>query len=260
MEKLQTEFGEKGLVVLAISDETADVVAPYVDELGLTIKVAAGSTSFGDYGVPHRPRTYLVDASGKLVWKGQPNELSNSAIESALSGAKPRSSNFLAFAPQAAVEGRVAAQLKSIEQGKLGKAHAALTAFAADAKASEAEKSGAAALCAEIDAHVGALVAQAERFLKSRDVLKTVTIYEALAKDFGAAKHGADAKAKLDEIEKDATLAKELAAAEAFEKTKGSVAKLGTTKARDKWREFAEKHKGTRAAERARAISKPPKD
>jgi hypothetical protein len=247
-------------VVLAISDESADVVAPYVDELGLTIKVAAGSTSFGAYGVPHRPRTYLVDASGKLAWKGQPDALSNSAVEAALKGAKPRSSNFLAFAPSAEAEGRVAAQLKSIEQGKLGKAHAALTALAADDKATDAEKTGAAALVAEIDGHVGALVQQAERFTKARDVQKSVLIYDGLAKEFGAAKHGADAKAKADEIRKDATLSKELAAAEAFEKTRASVAKLGTTKAREKWKEFAEKYKGTRAGERAMAVARPAKN
>ncbi len=246
--------------MLAISDESAEVVAPYVDEMGLTIKVAAGSKSFGDFGVPHRPRTYLVDAAGKLVWKGQPDELSNSTVEAALKGAKPRSSNFLAFAPTESASGRVAAQLKSIEQGKLGKAHAALLAFAADAKATEAEKTDAAALAGAIEAHVAALMSQAERFTKANDVLKSITIYDALAKEFGAAEPGADAKSKADEIRKDEKLAKELAAAEAFEKTRDSVAKLGTTKARDKWKDFAEKYKGTRAGERARAISRPPKD
>jgi hypothetical protein len=246
-------------VVLALSDEGSELVGPYVDELGITVRVGAGSKANEAFKVKGYPSAAVIDAKGNLAWFGHPSSLSNGIVEDALKGAKPRSANFLAFLPKTAAEGRVAAQLKSIEQGKPGKAHAALTALAADAKATEAEKIGAAALVAEIDGHVGALVQQAERFTKALDVQKSVLIYEALAKEFGAAKHGADAKSKVEEIHKDAALSKELAAAEAFEKTRGSVAKLGTTKAREKWKEFAEKYKGTRAAERAMAIARPAK-
>ena len=247
-------------MVLALSDEETEKVGAYVDEMGLTVRVGAGSQAAGAFKVKAFPTTAVIDADGKLVWQGSPGSLSNGIVEDALKGAKPRSSNFLAFAPTEAASGRVAAQLKSIEQGKLGKAHAALLAFAADAKATETEKSEAAALAGAIETHVTALMTQAERFTQSRDVFKSITIYDALAKEFGAAKSGADAKSKADEIRKDATLAKELAAAEAFEKTRESVAKLGTSKARDKWKDFAEKHKGTRAGERAQAMARPPKN
>lgn len=246
-------------MVLALSDEDAEKVGAYVDEMGLTIRVGAGSQASGAFKVKGFPTTAVIDADGKLAWQGHPSSLSNGIVEDALKGAKPRSSNFLAFVPTESAGGRVAAQLKSIEQGKIGKAHAALLAFAADAKATETEKTDAAALAAAIDAHVAALMTQAERFVQSRDVLKSVTIYDALAKEFGAAQQGADAKSRAEAIRKDATLAKELAAAEAFEKTRDSVAKLGTSKARDKWKDFAEKHKGTRAGERARAMSRPAK-
>jgi len=248
------------LVVLAISDETADEVQPYVEELGLNITVAAGSPSFSAYGVPHRPRTYVVDPTGKLVWRGQPNELATSTIEAALKGAKPRNTNVLVFKPQTAAEGRVTAHLKSVEQGKLAKTQAALAAFATDEKATDAEKASAAALAAEIEGHVGLLLSQGERFTKSRDMLKAVLIYDTVAKEFGAAQVGADAKSKLDAIKADEKLSKELAAAEAFEKTKDSAAKLKGAKARDKWAEFAQKYKGTRAAERATALARPPKN
>jgi len=227
--------------------------------MGLTVKVGAGSQAGGAFKIKGYPTTAVIDADGNVAWMGHPGSLSNSIVEDALKGAKPRAGSFLAFTPASVAEGRAAGQIKSIEQGKLGKAHAALLALSTDEKASEAEKTAANALIAEIDTHVGRLTTQAERFVKARDVLKAVTVYEALSKEFGAAKPGADAKARMDEIEKDAVLSKELAAAEAFEKTKSSVSKLATAKARGKWEDFAEKYKGTRAGERAAAIANPPK-
>lgn len=260
LQELHDEYESKGLVILGLSDETADKVGAFVDEKGYTARIAHGSTAKGKYGVSGIPATFLVGPDGKLLWSGHPTELNNSLLEGALKNAKPRAGGMFAFTPNSAAEGRVTQHLKAVEEGKLGKSLAALTALTQDTKATEAEKAAATALMAEIDGHVAALMNQGERNMKSRDVLKAVTIYDALAKEFGASKPGSDAKAKLDEITKDATSAKELAAAEAFEKTKASVSKLGTGKARDKWKEFAEKHKGTRAAERARELSKPPKD
>lgn len=243
-----------------MSDEDSAKVGAYVDEMGLTVRVGAGSKAGGDFKIKGYPTSAVIDAQGNVAWMGHPSSLSNGTVESALKGAKPRAGGFLSFTPTSPAEGRVEAQIKSIEQGKIAKAHAALVALAGDEKASEAERASATALAGEIDAHVGKLTTQAERFVKSRDVLKAVTVYEALAKEFGAAKAGADAKARLDEMRKDEALSKEIAAAEAFEKTRASASKLASSKARDKWRDFAEKYKGTRAAERAMAMAKPPKD
>ena len=247
-------------MVLALSDEGADLVEPYVDEMGITVRVGAGSQAGNAFKIKGYPSSAVVNAEGKVIWQGHPSSLSKGTVEEALKGAKPRNTNMLAFAPQTAAEGRVAAHLKSVELGKLGKTHAALAALASDAKASDAEKASAAALSAEIEGHVGALLSQGERFVKSRDMLKAVLIYDTVAKEFGAAQPGADAKSKLDAIKADEKLSQELAAAEAFEKTKDSAAKLKGAKARDKWAEFAQKYKGTRAAERATALARPPKN
>lgn len=246
-------------MVLAVSDEDAAKVGAYVDELGITLRVGAGSPSAGAYKIPGYPSSALIGPGGKLLWQGHPSELTNGEIEAALKGAKPLPTSFLAFAPKAALEGRAAAQAKAIEQGKLAKAHAALTTLGADAKATEAEKTSATALLGEIDAHVAALVAAAERSTKNRDPQKAVAVYDALAKEFGPAPQGASAKSAADAIRKDPALAKELDAAEAFEKLRSSTAKLATAKRRDKFLEFADKWKGTKAGERAKAAATPSK-
>lgn len=228
--------------------------------MGLTVRVGAGSQASGSYAIAGYPSTVLIGPDGNLVWQGHPSELSNGTVESALKGAKPPPSSFLAFAPKAAAEGRVAAQAKAIEQGKLAKAHSALLGFAADAKATEGEKTSASALAAEIEAHVQALVAQAERFAKAREPLKSVTVYDTLAKEFGAAKIGTDAKAAAEALRKDPAASRELEAAEAFDKLRSSTAKLASSKRKDKYKEFAEKWKGTKAGDRAKAAAAPKKD
>lgn len=256
LQELHEEYESKGLVILGLSDESSDEVSAFVDEKGYTARIAYGSQTKGKYGVNGIPATFLVGPDGKLAWSGHPSELNDSVLEAALKGAKPRSGGIFGFTPNTAAEGRVAQQLKLIEDGKLGKALAALSTIAQDAKATEGEKSSAAALTAEIEGHVASLMNQCERQVKSLDVLRAVKVYEAVAKEFGTAQLGVDAKSKLDAIKADEKLSKELAAAEAFEKTKDSAAKLKGAKARDKWVEFAQKYKGTRAAERATTLAR----
>ncbi|MBM3991709.1 MAG: hypothetical protein FJ298_11965 [Planctomycetes bacterium] len=246
-------------MVLAVSDEDAAKVGAYVDELGITVRVGAGSPSSNAFKIRGYPSSALIGPGGKLLWQGHPSGLSKGDVEAALKGAKPLPSGFLAFAPTSAPEGRVAEQAKAIEQGKLAKAHAALSAFGSDAKATEAEKTSASALLGELDAHVASLVAAAERSAKNREPRTAITVYDALAKEFGSAAQGASAKSAAEAIRKDAVLAKELDAAEAFEKLRASTAKLATAKRRDKLVDFAEKWKGTKAGERAKAMAKPAK-
>ncbi|MBL8800730.1 MAG: TlpA family protein disulfide reductase [Planctomycetes bacterium] len=260
LQELHDEYESRGLVILGLSEEAADKVSPFVNENGYTARIAYGSTTKGKYGVNGIPATFLVGPDGKLAWSGHPSELNDSVLEAALKGAKPRAGGILGFAPATAAEGRVAQQVKLVEEGKLGKALAALTAFAQDTTASDGEKAAAAALTVEIEGYVAALMSQSERHLKSLNVLRAVNTYESIAKEFGAAQLGADAKSKLDAIKADEKLSRELAAAEAFQKTKDSAAKLKGAKARDKWAEFAQKYKGTRAAERATALARAPKN
>jgi peroxiredoxin len=66
---LYARFREKGFVVLAISDEEADKVAPFVKEHDVRYPVLLDpgskvSTLFGAEGIP---KSYLYGRDGKLV-------------------------------------------------------------------------------------------------------------------------------------------------------------------------------------------------
>lgn len=251
---MQAEFGEKGLVVVALSDEDPDKVAEYVDQMGITVKVASGFSNVDAFKIPGYPSATIVGPDGNIAWSGDPRSLSDGTVKEALKNAKPRSSNFLAVVPSKEPSAKLAPFARSMEQGKIGKALASLQGLAADAKATPDEQAEAKALAAEIEAHVAILKEQAEGFVAARSVLEGLSVLDALSKELAANELGTAAKTRAAEIRKDPALAKELQAAEAFEKLRGSVAKLASTKARDKYMEFAQKHAGTRAAERARAM------
>ncbi|TAJ11852.1 MAG: TlpA family protein disulfide reductase [Planctomycetota bacterium] len=90
MNKLQEEYGPKGLSIVAITgtnESKADTEAwvkrfkvqyPYAYEAGKL------SNHFGVRGIP---AAALVDADGKVVWSGHPAELNGKIIEPALKGA-----------------------------------------------------------------------------------------------------------------------------------------------------------------------------
>ncbi len=245
---------------MGLSDEGPDLVSNYIDEMGLTLRIGSGSTSSGKYGVSGIPSSCLIGPDGKVVWAGHPSSLSDATIKEALKGVKPRSLNFLALVPSKQLAGRLAAVGKSMEAGKLGKALADAKVVAADAKANEVDKADAQTALGEIEAHVAVLSTQAEGFVKNLDVVKALLVFDTLAKEFGNGELGTAAKKRADEVRKDPALAKELAAAEAFEKAREAAAKLGSSKARAKFQEVAEKYKGTKAGERAAAAARPKKE
>ncbi len=228
-------------------------MSDYVDSMGISIPVAAGSKASGAYGVKGIPHSVLIDPQGKVAWSGSPYSLSKGTVKDALKGAKKRTSNFLSIPVAEEPAGRLAAQAKVMAAGNPGKALVALRTIEADEKTAEAEKTGATALIAAIDEHVQLLNGQAEAFVSARDVLTGLTVFDALGKEFSGP-IGDAAKKRAADIRKDDKLAKEIAGAEALVRAQEQATKLGSGKAKAKFQEVVDKHKGTRAAERAASM------
>lgn len=69
LEKLYREYGDKGLVVLAISTEERAVVAKFIAEKGYSFPVLLdpGGKASADFDVEGIPRSFLFDRQGRLV-------------------------------------------------------------------------------------------------------------------------------------------------------------------------------------------------
>ena len=66
------EYESKGLVLLALSDESASQVEGYVSEHGITYPTAAGSGSKRGFKVSGIPAGFLIDHTGTIIWSGHP--------------------------------------------------------------------------------------------------------------------------------------------------------------------------------------------
>jgi thiol-disulfide isomerase/thioredoxin len=77
---LQKKFGERGVVVVGVSDEDAAKVRPFVDQMGekMDYTVAVDNARhtaqayMGAYGINGIPHAFVVDREGRVAWHGHP--------------------------------------------------------------------------------------------------------------------------------------------------------------------------------------------
>jgi len=237
---------------LAISDESLDLVEPYVEQLDLGFTVAAGSNASDLYGVTGIPHSVLIDAEGNLVWQGSPHGLSKGVIKKALKGAKHPKADFLALRYAAESDPRVSKAADLAGDGDLASAYKEIDAILADPKATEEQRKDATAFKEAADKHVNALVIQAEKLVKARDPGNALKVLEGVAKELPDAEIGAKAKKRVEEIQADPKMKAELEAAKALDRLKDQIRPLKRDKAKPKIEEFVKRYEGTKAAERAK--------
>lgn len=81
-------YAPKGLVIIGVSPETQDVVAPFLNRVPLHYAIAVeGKKSIQKaFGIKGLPYAFFVNKAGKIVWRGQPSDITDALIESLLAG------------------------------------------------------------------------------------------------------------------------------------------------------------------------------
>ncbi len=243
------------MVVLAVSDESDALVAPYLDQNGVGVRVASGSSTNQAYSVTGYPSAVLIDPEGKIAWTGHPSSLTKGKVEAAVKGAKAGDAgDFMALSFDREFDRKLSSAVKAATSGKLGKALSASRSAASNPKISDAQREDAAYLAGEIEAHVQLLRDQADVFLANREVLTGIMVLGTLSKELKGTDVGDALAERLDEISKDEAITREVDAAEAFEKARALAARRGAKKAVKKYEAIVKKYPGTKAAERAAMI------
>lgn len=68
LNELHGDYADRGLRILAISDEGADLIQEFVDEYDVAYTNLVGTTDlFEEYGALGLPTAYLVDQDGRIV-------------------------------------------------------------------------------------------------------------------------------------------------------------------------------------------------
>lgn len=88
LSRLQDEYREKGFVVIGYSWEKPEILHRFVRKMGSKMRYVVVSDTtertlkaytdekLGDDGIQGFPYSYLISASGKIVWRGHPKSLS----------------------------------------------------------------------------------------------------------------------------------------------------------------------------------------
>ncbi|HWC96328.1 MAG TPA: TIGR03435 family protein [Candidatus Sulfopaludibacter sp.] len=83
LNELTVQFKEQPVVFLSVTDESSAAVETFLKRRPIEgwIGLARDRKTFADYGVAGVPRTFLIDAAGKLVASVTPNDLTAGLID-----------------------------------------------------------------------------------------------------------------------------------------------------------------------------------
>lgn len=78
--ELAKKYADKGVVFIGISDESADVVKPFVQKMGEQMQYAVAVDKDGvtdaayrkAFAAPGIPHAFVIDKEGRIVWHGHP--------------------------------------------------------------------------------------------------------------------------------------------------------------------------------------------
>jgi thiol-disulfide isomerase/thioredoxin len=86
LNEVYSKYKSKGLEIVGITDEDAATVKKFQAEIPMDYKVAINTPQsiYEQFGIQYIPTAFLVDKSGKIVWTGQPMELTEEQIKSVL--------------------------------------------------------------------------------------------------------------------------------------------------------------------------------
>lgn len=250
LNQLHEKYFDQGLRVIGLgSDSSSQVQSVFVEELGAKYWIALDSGrealgAFGGGGIPH---VYLVDATGRIVGDGHPNEFSEEKIEELLKQA---------FVPELGRElhRSLKSAVKSYESGKVG------AAWTAASRQLEAEDRVLAAdakfLRDKCEEYAGFKKASLEGQIAAKAYSEAYDAIKAIQKEFAGmevATFAADTKKKLDA---DKQVKVEMKAWKAYLKALAKEQDAGRSQkkladARKAYEKVFKKYPGTRAADMA---------
>ena len=205
--ELHEKFGNKGLVILAVTDESEAAVRALETKNGKKFEYRVGLDQGGgasrEYGVSGIPHGILINAKGQVVSEDGPH-FSEAQIEELLKDVK-------LYSLPADLPKSLATAAKAFEAKKFDAARAAAVKVQ-DKGGDDAAKAG--EVVAMIDKLGADRLADVDYHVGRGDFVSALAALDALEVDFKKLEAGASAKAKREELEKSSE--REMKAAKMF--------------------------------------------
>lgn len=239
LDELQEQYRDKGLVVLALTDEPRGLVDKFVAET--RAKHAIVMEEGESFKVRAFPTTYLIDVNGRIVGEGMPDP---GTLQAQL--AKVRM-------PPKLTEKLAPAQ-KLLDARKWGDARKFLEKAAADEKAAAEDRESAQSGVTWLDETAKMRLDDAAADALRGDPVAAAESYESIAALFKGAPAATDAETALAELMKDPARKKEIDGARKLDEMKERIAEMKPKKAIPVVKSFLNSWKGTKAADAAQKI------
>ena len=113
------EYGRKGLTIVGVSNEPAELLEPFIDDQGIQYIVAVG----GGAGYRYRfvPHAWLVSSTGRIVWEGNPRKLPGEVLARELKSVR--------FTPVIKLPAELKKARRFFQKGDFGKGIKSLTEY-----------------------------------------------------------------------------------------------------------------------------------
>ena len=242
LDQLDAKYRERGLVVVAVTDEGRPLVERFIRETGAKHAILIEeSDSVAAFGVTSFPSTFLIDADGRLAWAGHGADFEDRALRRLLGEVR-----VLPTLP-----GSLDSIRRSMEKKEFAAARRALESRIAAEGTPADEKQAAEKALRWIDTIAARMLDGAADARREGDGWTAAHALRRVAAQFRGLDSGDRAKAGLDDLMKDEALRREVEAGDAWERLEDRLPTLKPEQAAQSCRQFEQKWTGTRAARRA---------
>lgn len=252
--KIHHDHAAKGLVILAVTRDSARAVEKLLEDHPLPFPIGAASNMAKTWGVSGDYGQVLLDRHGEIFYRTDAaNGIWNGKLLKGLKGSdRVGEAGILRLVPTESYGRRLKKALGQLADGKLAKALASLTSILEASASKPDDLEEAASLKKAVEVHVATLMEQIEAALERREVLPARSVLKVLAKEFKRHPLGEAARKRLAELEQDEDFAREVEAAEEYEHLVEAFFRRGWSKNLTRFEKMTEDFPDTRAAQKMR--------
>ncbi len=230
---------DRGLVVIALTNEPEKDVTEYNEKYGVAHPVAIGP--YPGYEVRLIPYAFLIDKEGKIAWRGRPDEVPKTQLDKLLMGARP-----------ASVRAGLG-EVHTLRVGEqFGEAYALTKKLLDKGELSPAAQEQARGWNEAVEQHVAAALAEAAAAAEAEDVYAEWSQLEPLSRLYKGVPGADKAAARVEELMASKTNRQEVEAGQKYDEARRKEADYDFDGAHEIYTELGKRMRRTKAGRAAR--------
>jgi hypothetical protein len=248
LKELQEKYNASGFEIVAVSDEAEGTLEKFIKDKAITYGIVLSAKKFAElYPSDGRPSSWVLDADGKVIWKGHPASLTNEMVAEWVKDLAPtRIDRSLAKELKDAV--------KAFDAGQYGKASTEAAKILGSAE-DETVKADARHVQDFVQKHVTAYAAKMARLRDAGDLVGLGLLIDEAAAKFDGSDQGKAWSDEAKELRKSDSYKDTVKAGEELEKLRPKLEDMKPSRAHKALEKIAKKYPDTKAGKEAAELA-----